>query len=143
MRRKSKLSGGKILTLWPYGNTDWKQYHVLRDEIKKRFPEESKVDEKTIMRWLQELCQDNQLEKREDKNRRTYYRPTPEGYARAVLHEFADSATPRATIDSAEITNFFNIEGVGGVERILEIMRQLKEGKEPWTKKKGERETEN
>jgi hypothetical protein len=73
-----------------------------------------------------------QLERWEDKDRSTYYRPTQDGYARAIIREYADKPMPfKLLIDSSEVVNFFNLEGVGGVERILEVVRQWKEGKEP------------
>ena len=137
--KKTIMSLYRILLLW-LKSSEWKRYNELLEQIKKMNElKGKKISDRTIIRYLNNLYHDKKLEKKADVNRVTWYRPDRTEYARARIHEFADSAKPRITINSVEVVDFFNLEGVGGVDRVLKVIKQFNEGKEPWTKKKGEK----
>lgn len=137
--KKTIKSLYRILLLW-LKPSEWKQHRELLNQIKKMDElRGKKITDRTIMRYLRDLYHDEQLEKKVDMNRNTWYRPDMTEYSRARIHEFANTAKPRITINSVEVIDFINLEGIGGMDRIHEVIHQFNEGKEPWTKKKGEK----
>ena len=74
MAKQSKISVDRLLQLWSRED-EWKRYHVVRDDIRKRFPELKNVSDRTIMRYLSLAVDLKILEKRIEKDHSTWYKP--------------------------------------------------------------------
>ena len=107
--KSQKIDISKILLLWKGHETEFMQYHIVREYIKtiiKKLNEKSSNDysknatERTIMRYLQSLVEEKKLEKKIDPDHRTYYRPVNNAVVfQAILQNLIESAK----IDSLEV----------------------------------------
>lgn len=79
----------KLSKLWFKNPEEWKQYHVIRDFLK-QLPEFKKLSERTIMRYLSRLVETGFLEKKVELSHRTWYKPKPVKFRKAVLKERID-----------------------------------------------------
>jgi len=62
-----------LKSFWRDNPAEWRQYHALRNFLKKQ-PQLRNASERTIMRYLAELCREGFLEKRVEPTHRTWYR---------------------------------------------------------------------
>ncbi|MEM4679565.1 MAG: hypothetical protein QXL98_01360 [Thermofilaceae archaeon] len=64
----------KLALLWQNNTNEWKRYHEIRNHLKS-FPEFKKISERTIIRYINQLCTEGFLEKRIELTHRTWYKP--------------------------------------------------------------------
>ena len=95
--------------LWKGHETEFRQYHVLRDQIKTIITNRNKkssseylksATERTIMRYLQSLVNEKKLEKKIEADHKTYYRPVNSA---VVLKEIWQNQIESEKLSSVEI----------------------------------------
>lgn len=73
--KSSKINPQKILIIWKECENEFIQYHVIRDKIVSEYGKN--ITERTIMRYLKTLVNEQKLEKKIEPDHRTYYKPKP------------------------------------------------------------------
>jgi len=77
----------KISQLWMQNPDEWKQYHVIRDALRQRFPELKNLSERTIMRYFSQLVEIGFFEKKIEPSHRTWYRPKAAEFRKTILKD--------------------------------------------------------